>query len=70
MLLAVLLLLLKSQTTLSAVVYGLAVHFRIYPIVYAPAIVLYLAHRQQVGLQITSNMAYHVAGHLKYSRSA
>jgi phosphatidylinositol glycan class M len=46
MLLAVLLLLMQGQRLLPALLYGLAVHFRIYPIVYAPAIVLYLAHRQ------------------------
>jgi phosphatidylinositol glycan class M len=46
LLLAVLLLLMRGQTLLPALLYGLAVHFRIYPIVYAPAIVLYLAHRQ------------------------
>jgi phosphatidylinositol glycan class M len=47
MLLAVLLMLMQGLRLLPALLYGLAVHFRIYPIVYAPAIVLYLAHRQQ-----------------------
>jgi Gpi18-like mannosyltransferase len=54
LLLAVLLLLMQGQRLLPALLYGLAVHFRIYPIVYAPAIVLYLAHRQnqqQEGMQ-------------------
>lgn len=46
MLLATLLMLLQGQTVLPALLYGLAVHFRIFPIVYAPGIVLYLAHRQ------------------------
>lgn len=46
LLLATLLMLLQGQTVLPALLYGLAVHFRIFPIVYAPAIVLYLAHRQ------------------------
>jgi hypothetical protein len=46
MLLAVLLMLMQGQRLLPALLYGLAVHFRIYPIVYAPAIVLYLAHMQ------------------------
>ncbi|KAF6253603.1 PIG-M-domain-containing protein [Scenedesmus sp. NREL 46B-D3] len=46
-LLAVLLLLMQGQRLTPALLYGLAVHFRVYPIVYAPAIVLYLAHRQQ-----------------------
>lgn len=49
MLLGVLLMLLQGKLVLPALLYGLAVHFRIYPIVYAPAIVLYLAacHQQQ-----------------------
>lgn len=46
MLLATLLLLLQGQRLLPALLYGLAVHFRIFPIVYAPGIVLYLAYRQ------------------------
>jgi phosphatidylinositol glycan class M len=46
MLLATLLMLLQGQIVLPALLYGLAVHFRIFPIVYAPAIVLYLAYRQ------------------------
>lgn len=46
MLLATLLMLMQGQVLLPALLYGLAVHFRIFPIVYAPAIVLYLAHRR------------------------
>jgi phosphatidylinositol glycan class M len=46
MLLATLLMLLQGQILLPALLYGLAVHFRIFPIVYAPGIVLYLAYRQ------------------------
>lgn len=37
-----LLLLLKKQTVAAALVYGFTVHFRIYPIVYAPALFLYV----------------------------
>lgn len=46
LLLAVLILLLQGQRIMAAVLYGLAVHFRIYPIIYSPAIVLYLARQQ------------------------
>jgi phosphatidylinositol glycan class M len=46
MLLATLLMVLQGRVVLPALLYGLAVHFRIFPIVYAPAIVLFLAHRQ------------------------
>ena len=34
-----------SHNTGAAVTYGLAVHLRIYPIIYAPALVLFLAAR-------------------------
>lgn len=51
MLLATLLMLLQGGTVLPALLYGLAVHFRIFPIVYAPGVVLYLAHRQLQGQQ-------------------
>jgi len=46
LLLATMLLLLQGQRVLPALLYGLAVHFRIFPIVYAPAIVMYLAQRR------------------------
>jgi hypothetical protein len=46
MLLGVLLLLLRGRVLPAALLYGLAVHARIYPIIYAPAIVLFLARRQ------------------------
>jgi uncharacterized membrane protein len=46
MLLATLLMLLQGQVVLPALLYGLAVHMRIFPIVYAPAVVLFLAYRQ------------------------
>jgi len=45
LLLSMLLCLHKGATALAAVAYGLAVHLRIYPIIYAPAIVLFLAAR-------------------------
>ena len=46
LLLAALLMLLQGRTVAPALLYGVAVHFRIFPIVYAPGIVLFLAHRQ------------------------
>jgi phosphatidylinositol glycan class M len=46
MLLAILLMLFTGRMTAAALLYGLAVHFRIYPIVYAPAIVAFLAQRE------------------------
>ncbi|KAF5830243.1 Dol-P-Man alpha-1,4-mannosyltransferase-like protein [Dunaliella salina] len=45
LLLSMLLCLHKGANALAAVTYGLAVHLRIYPIIYAPAIVLFLAAR-------------------------
>lgn len=61
LLLAVLLMLLQGYRVLPALVYGLVVHLRIYPIIYALAVVLYLAHRQQVrgaGSNITSHASW------------
>jgi phosphatidylinositol glycan class M len=46
LLLAALLLLLRGRRLAPALLYGLAVHARIYPIVYAPAIVLFLARQR------------------------
>lgn len=40
--------LLCGKVVVPAVLYGFAVHFRIYPIVYAPAIVFFLAQRRAV----------------------
>jgi phosphatidylinositol glycan class M len=45
LLLGVLLLLLDGRALPAALLYGLAVHVRIYPIIYAPAIVLFLARK-------------------------
>lgn len=45
LLLWVLLCLHKGYATTAAVVYGFAVHFRVYPIIYAPSIVCFLASR-------------------------
>ena len=41
-----LLLLLRGRRVLAALLYGVAVHARIYPIIYAPATVLFLARRR------------------------
>ncbi|MCQ2820664.1 MAG: hypothetical protein MJ252_25645, partial [archaeon] len=41
-----LILLENKKYYLSAFVYGFAVHFKIYPIIYAPAIYLYLVHKE------------------------
>jgi phosphatidylinositol glycan class M len=51
LLLAVLLGLLRGTLLQPALLYGLAVHLRIYPIVYAPAIVLFLAAQQLAAAQ-------------------
>jgi len=45
LLLQLLLLLHSGAIACAAVTFGLAVHLRIYPIIYAPAIVLFLAAR-------------------------
>ncbi|KXZ51747.1 hypothetical protein GPECTOR_11g193 [Gonium pectorale] len=45
LLLALLVCLLHGRPLLSGALYGLAVHFRIYPVIYGPAIVLFLACR-------------------------
>lgn len=47
LLLGTLLLLMRGAWAQAAVLYGLAVHVRIYPIIYAPAIVLFLAARHE-----------------------
>jgi phosphatidylinositol glycan class M len=59
LLLAVLILLLQGQRIMAAVLYGLAVHFRIYPIIYSPAVVLYLA-RQQLKPQRWQQQQQHI----------
>eukprot|EP00798_Chlamydomonas_sp_ICE-L_P030293 gene30293-35281_t len=51
MLLAVLWSILRGQRLCAALIYGLAVHFRIYPIIYAPSLVLFLANRKEDGTQ-------------------
>ena len=38
-------LLMRRQTIPAAVLYGLSVHFKLYPIIYAPAIALFINHR-------------------------
>ena len=38
----------KRKYYLSALIYGFAVHFKIYPIIYAPALLLYLLHKEFV----------------------
>lgn len=37
--------LLKRYTVLAAILFGLSVHFKLYPIVYAPTLALYINHR-------------------------
>ena len=38
-------LLLRRRTVGAAILYGLAVHFKLYPIIYAPALALFINHR-------------------------
>ena len=38
----------KKKYILSAIIYGFAVHFKIYPIIYAPSIFLYLLYKEFV----------------------
>ena len=38
-------LLLRRRTAGAATLYGLAVHFKLYPIIYAPALALFINHR-------------------------
>ena len=38
-------LLLQRRTVLAGVLYGFSVHFKLYPIIYAPALALFINHR-------------------------
>ncbi len=51
LLLLVLVSLMHGSAVLSGVLYGLAVHFRIYPVIYGPAVVLFLMRRRDRQLQ-------------------
>lgn len=46
----------KRRVVLAAVLYGLAVHWRIYPIVFAPSILIHLAHDSSIGKEKKSNV--------------
>ena len=52
LLLALLAALLHGRVLASGLLYGLAVHFRIYPVIYGPAAVLYLTQRRLCTLQV------------------
>jgi hypothetical protein len=47
-------LLLQRRITLAAIVYGTCVHFKIYPLIFAPAVALYLLLTPTVHRQLSS----------------